>query len=452
MRFRIASIVLLSCAAFGQVTPATTPITLKQAVEIALEKNPARKAALADTRVAAAGVKEAQSALFPRITFSETAMSGNDPVYAFGTRLRQQRFTAADFALNRLNTPNAIGNFSTHFGGQWNLFDSFAKYKNIGRARDLQQAASHQLERSDQEIVLHVVQAYYDLLLALREEEVADQAAKTANALLDRSKTRYDSGLAVQSDYLSAQVNAASRQQQLIAARNGIAFARAQLAAALGITAVSDWEPSDVESTVTFPVDPLDDLERVALSNRPDLKQIAAEQAAQEKSVSAAKAAFGPRLNAFAGWETDNPTMFAGGGGSNWTGGFELQFDLFSGGQKTAQLAREKAMRDRISAVRDTAENAVRLEVRRAYYDTDTARRQVDVARSATEQATESLRINQNRYDSGLATMTDLLRADESSRRVQADYWAAVYRYRTSYARLQLAIGALTPSSPVVTQ
>src|ERR1051325_8491142 len=189
MRRTIALVLLGAAAAWAQ---APSPITLKQAVEIALEKNPLRKAAIADAHAAAAAVKEAQSALLPRIVFSETAMRGNDPVYAFGTRLRQQRFTAADFALNRLNTPNPIGNFSTRFAGQWNIFDSLAKYKNIGRARDMQNAASRQLERTDQELVFQAVEAYYGLLLAMREEEVALQSSKTAEALLQRSKARYE--------------------------------------------------------------------------------------------------------------------------------------------------------------------------------------------------------------------------------------------------------------------
>ncbi len=452
MRKVIAAVVLLTACAFAQSAPAGSPVTLKQAVEIALEKNPMRKAALAETRAAAAGVKEAQSALLPRIVFSETATRGNDPVYAFGTRLRQQRFTAADFALNRLNTPNAIGNFGTRFAGQWNLFDSFAKYKNIGRARDMKDAASHQLERNDQEIVFQVVDAYYGLLLALREAEVAEQSAKTSEALLSRSKARFESGLAVQSDFLSAQVNAASREQQLIGARNAVSIARAQLSNALGLASVPDWQPAEALAESSLPVEGLDELERRALAERPDLKRIASEQAAQDKSVAAAKSAFGPKLNVFAGWEADNPTLFAGGGGNNWTGGVELSFDIFSGGQKAAELSREKAVRERVSALREAAENGVRLEVRRAYYDADSARRQVEVARAATEQARESLRINQNRYDSGLATITDLLRVDESDRRAQADYWNAVYRYRTSFARLQLATGSLAPSSPVVTQ
>ena len=60
----------------------------------------------------------------PHLRFSETATRGDDPVYAFGSKLRQQRFTAGDFALNQLNSPlpsatsrlgsEEAGTYSTH--------------------------------------------------------------------------------------------------------------------------------------------------------------------------------------------------------------------------------------------------------------------------------------------------------------------------------------------------
>ncbi len=58
---------------FAQQLQQASPLTLRQAVNIALEKNPQRKAALADTRAATADVKQARSFLLPHVTFSETA-------------------------------------------------------------------------------------------------------------------------------------------------------------------------------------------------------------------------------------------------------------------------------------------------------------------------------------------------------------------------------------------
>ena len=43
---------------------------------------------------------------------SETWQRGNQPVFVFGSLLNQRRFTAADFALDALNHPDAIDNFA----------------------------------------------------------------------------------------------------------------------------------------------------------------------------------------------------------------------------------------------------------------------------------------------------------------------------------------------------
>lgn len=435
---------LLAPAAMAQ-----TPLSLQQAVSMALEKNPQRKMAVADQRAAQAGVQEARSGLLPRVSFTESATRGNDPVYVFGTRLRQERFTVADFALNRLNTPTPIGNFSSRFSGNWNLFDSFANVKNVARAKDLQQAAGHQLERADQDTIFRVVQAYLGLLLAQKEQDVAEQSVKTAQSILDRSRARYESGVVVQSDLLSAQVRLASRQEELIRSRNNVAFAVAQLDTAIGVPADTEFQLSQTLSQGALPQAALTDLEKRALASRPDLKQIEAQQMAQEKSVSIAKSSFGPRLNAFGGWETESATL-SQVQGNNWVAGLELQVDLFQGGAKKAQLTREKALQERITAAHQAAGDQVRLEVRRAYYDFDSARQQVAVAQAAVGQAEESMRINQNRYDAGITTITDLLTIEEAMRRAQTDYWEAVYRQRTSYANLELATGTLSASSPVI--
>ncbi len=437
-------------AAHPQQAADPSLVTLQQAVRIALEKNPLRKAAFADTRVSSAGVREARSVLMPRLTFSETATRGNDPVYVFGSRLRQQRFTAADFSLNKLNTPLPFGNFSTRFGGTWNLFDSFASWHGVNRAKQMNEAAGHQLERTEQEIVFRVVGAYYGALLAAKQLDLAEQAVKTSNAILDRSQARFDSGLVVESDLLTAKVRMAGRQQELIRARNNLDLARAELNTALGVPMDSTFQPTETLMESALPVPVLQDIEKLALTNRPDLKRIQSEEAAQRQSVAIAKSSFGPRVNAFAGWEMANPTFVAGGGGNNWLGGVEMQIDLFQGGAKRAELARERALQEKVAAMKQVASDGIRLEVRRAYYDLDSARQEVEVARAVIAQAQNSLRINQDRYDGGLTTVTDLLGAEEATRRSQTDYWEAVYRFHTSYASLELASGTLNLQSPVV--
>lgn len=451
---RVRALVYLTAllAAFQSHSAAAqpAPITLSQAVKIALETNPLRKAALADTKVGSSDVRAAQSFLLPHLTFSEGATRGNDPVYEFGSKLRQQRFTTSDFALNRLNTPLPFGNFTTRFGGTWNLFDSFASWRGLNRAKLMEQAASHELNRTEQEIISRVIGAYYGVLLAAKQLDVSQQALQTAQSVLDSSQTKFDAGLAVESDLLTAKVRMAARQQEFVRASNNLQLAQAQLSTAMGLTADTMHQPSEVLAEKALPTPVLAGVEKEAVANRPDLKRLHAQRAAQSQSVAIAKSSFGPRVNAFAGWELDNPTFLAGGGGNNWLGGIEVQFDLFQGGAKKAELSRQQALQEKVIAMKQAADDAVRLDVRQAFYDLDSARQEIDLTRATIAQAQESLRISQNRYDGGLITLTELLSAEDAAHRSQIDYWQSVYRYHTSYANLELATGTLNAQSLVV--
>jgi len=427
------------------------PLSLSEAVKMTLANNPMHKAAMADTKAASAGVREARAPMLPRITFAESFTGGNDPVFVFGTKLRQQEFTAADFALNQLNRPTPIGNYASRFFGAWNLFDSTQSWKALDRAKYMNFAAEQQLNRTDQELVYQTVQAYYGVLLAQKQVQVAEDAVKTVEAIEQQSRARVESGMAVDSDLLSAQVQASARQQELIERRNQLALARTRLALAMGAATDAQYQPKEALEERALPTADVAQLEKTALEKRPDLKRSEWERSAQDKSVAMAKAAFGPRVNAFGSWEEDSHSV-GWTGANNWIAGAEVQFDLFAGGSKRAALAREKAIQERAAAGYAGFQDSVRLEVRQAYYQFDAAQQQVKVARGAIAQADESLRINQNRYEGGLSTVTDMLRVEEAAHRAKADYWQAVYRMNASYAGVELATGTLTLDSPAVTQ
>jgi outer membrane protein TolC len=428
-----------------------TPLTLPEAVRIALDQNPLHKAAVADDRMASAFIRETRSQLMPNITFTESAIGGNDPVFVFGARLRQQKFTLSDLAPNRLNTPAPIANFSSRFSGQWNLFDGLQSWFGVSRAKYLHQAVQQQLNRTDQELMYETVKAYFGVLLAQKQEKVVEDTLKTAQAIEASCRARVESGVAVESDLLSARVVTARRRQELIQAQESLALARAELALSLGMPADTAYAPQETLEERQFPIATVTELELKALEKRPDLKRMELERSAQGRSVSMAKGALVPRLDAFGSWETDSPSP-GWNGGNNWIAGAELHFDLFDGGSKRARLARERAGQQKAAATRDALRDHIRMEVRKSYYDYDAARQQIEVSRGAIAEADESLRINQNRYDAGLRTVSDLLQVEEAAHRANADYWLAVYRMQTSYAGLELATGTLSPNSPVVTQ
>lgn len=86
-----------------------------------------------------------------------------------------------------------------------------------------------------EELVYPAVQAYFGVLLARRQEQVAEQALTTAQAIEASSRARVESGMVVDSDLLSAQVVTSRRKQELIQIQDALALARAQLALALGM-------------------------------------------------------------------------------------------------------------------------------------------------------------------------------------------------------------------------
>jgi len=448
MRPALFFVITMALLRTGAAQP--EPLTLPQAVAIALERNPQRKASLAETRATRASQKEAQSAYLPRLTFSEAAAISNDPVFVFGTRLRQNRFTAADFALSQLNNPAPIGNFATRVGLEWNIFNSFLTRANGRQAANQKAASQQRMARADQLVIFGVVHAYYGVLLASRQQEVAEHAATTAQSVLEQSRVRFQAGSTVESDYLSAQVDEASRRQELIRARNTLSLARAQLNLAMGVAPEHDYELAGPAKPPAFTAVALPEAESRALKERPDLKESQQQVAAQEAGVEAAKSAFGPRVNVFAGAQADNVNFF-GNGGNNWTAAAELQFDIFSGGQKKARLEREHAGLDRAQALRLAAEDSIRLDVRRAWYDLDSARQSVEINRMAAEQSEEALRIVGNRYQAGMTTITEMLRAEDAGRAARLNYWQAVYRLSEGYAALELAMGVLNSQSPGVT-
>ena len=86
----------------------------------------------------------------------------------------------------------------------------------------------------------------------------------------------------------------------------------------------------------------------------------------------------------------------------------------------------------------------VEVEVREAYLDAKAAGQRIEVAKKATEQAEESLRIVENQYNEGLATITDLLDTELTTTNTHLSFAQALYEYNLALARVSLVTGGFT--------
>jgi outer membrane protein TolC len=437
---RLAALVLLAAGA----ARAQQPLTLEEAVAIALERNPALAAAAEDSAAARAQAGQARAAWFPRVDFVQSFTRGNNPVYVFGTLLTQRQFTAANFALPGLNAPTPLNNFQTRFEGQWMLYDWGRTRQRYLAARRMATAADFETEQERQALALRVLRAYYGVVVAREHLAAAREALRTAQSAEERARAMAEAGLVVSSDLLSAQVFRAQMEEREIRAANQLELARMMLGHELGLGPEAGREPADTLAAPAPDEMPVEEWERIALAERPALRaaELAQQAAARQKQL--AQAGFGPQVGLFANFERDAERL-AGSGGTNWVAGARLEFNLFAGGADRYRLeeaqARERQGERRLEWLR----SGIRLELRQAWLELRAARQRAAAARGAVEQAAESLRILSDRYEAGLATMTDLLRAQTAQLDARTGFLAALHDWQVARAALAHAAGRLTP-------
>jgi outer membrane protein TolC len=113
------------------------------------------------------------------------------------------------------------------------------------------------------------------------------------------------------------------------------------------------------------------------------------------------------------GWEFNGATL--GSQQSSWVIGAEVRVNVFRGFADTARIAEASHAHVRATAERERVERHIEVDVRAALAQLAAARAREETGRAALAQASESQRIIRDRYESGLATVTDVLRAAEAT-------------------------------------
>ena len=93
----------------------------------------------------------------------------------------------------------------------------------------------------------------------------------------------------------------------------------------------------------------------------------------------------------------------------------------------------------------ESVADTIAFQVTEAYRQMVTARRGIDRARPAVEQATENYRLVRARAAQGDATPAEVTDAESALTRAQQNYYNSVYDYLTAVARLEYAMG-VTPT------
>lgn len=302
------------------------------------------------------------------------------------------------------------------------------------------------MTQTQNDIILAVHEAYYNLLKTRKFEDVAGQSVKERKAHLKDAKAFFKAGLIPKNDMLQSEVQLANAEIELIRAMNLSSLAQAQLNTLLRrpvdkeikVEDVLQYEPSDIAWDQTV---------EQAKKHRPELRQseIAIQQA--EKNIVLTKAPYLPSVSVSANYLKQGDDIIADeypiGSSEVKTVMATLEWRFWAWGQGKDEIAVAEYNKKKAEESRSEVLDMIILQVREAYLDIKESEYNIGVTEKAIEQAEEDFRINQSRYQAQLSTTTDVLDAQTRLSRARINYFNALYNYRIALMRLAWATGTL---------
>jgi outer membrane protein TolC len=429
------------------VTGSGETLTLSQAVEIALAKNPLTRATAAGRQLADAQLSVASATRWPILQASESVTTSNNPVFVFGSLLEQGRFGSNNFLIDSLNNPDTLTNFRAGLSARVPLFDQRQSRARIDVAKLGQQQADQQTELVAQQIRFEVLKSYYGVLLAQSRVVVADEAIQIGTADLKRIKDKFETGFVVRSDLLAAEVQLSEFRQQKIQAIGDLATAQAALNTALGLPVHLSHTITDQLSERLFPIETSDELNRLALQNRPEYARAMLAVRVNARQLRGVRDEVLPRVDAFSSVGVSGRSPVTGS--SDYAVGASVTINIFDPGRK-AKINQARAAESIAQAEQAHLANQISFEVVRGYQQFVSARERLLVGAQTTAQASEVLRIVRDRYHEGLTTITEVLRAELALVRARTDVLTARHDHYVAYANVLLATGRLKDVRPFV--
>lgn len=446
---------LATTVAFGQ------PMTADRAVQVALQQSSQAVQAEAGILDARAGLYSAYSGMLPRFSagLTRTGSWVNESVgnQAFGGFVTPATRTL-DFE-SYSTTPEITGS--------WSILNLSALSNRRAAGAGLRAARlSRSASRND--IALAVRRQFYEVVQAIQLARVNADALRLSRDNERRVRALFEVGSVSRSDVLRAQVQTAQSELDSLTSRQAITIQRVNLATAIGIR---EQELGEIDTLLTIEVREFDEgaLLAEAERSRPDLQAAEAELRAAKASISAARfqrlpyitvagsAQFKPKsTQAFtspvtiedttppadtATFQIDVPQSASRESERVLGASISLNWDFFDGFATDARIASARARAMRAQDNRDVLRRNLESEVHEALLVYREAIVRDEVARRALESAEETVKLTQQKYNVGSATILDLIDAQVQLQRARSQQVAAQASIRVAEAALDRVRG-----------
>lgn len=433
MRLALMALITQAITTSTKAQP-TQLLTLEEATSKALSNNKTVQLAKMDETIAAANYKQTEAIYLPQVGLSYTAFSTNNPLNAFGFKLQQKSIAQSDFNPDLLNHPNATPDFTTKLEVQQPLLNMDAVYLRKGAAKQTE-VYQYKTQRTSEYISFEVQKAYLQLQLSYDAVAVLEDALATTKAVYTFSNNYFKQGLIQQSDVLNVQVQVASLENNLAKAKSNIANASDYLSALMG-------QPLGTNYTVTktsFTAITKDSI----TATRADFMAMQKAIDASNLMIQSSKMSYLPKLNAFGSYQLNDSRMLGFGAGAYLLGA-QLSWHIFQCNKTKNTIATQTLERNKLSAQLAQQKEQSNVELSKAKRDITDAQTEIARQKVAIEQATEALRILQNRYQQGLANTTDVMMATTQLSQQKFGLAQAIFNQNLSKAYTQLLTSSTT--------
>lgn len=423
-------------------------LTLADAIRESLAHNASLRAGRSTVDEAQAGVDEARAGWLPRVTVSELWQRGNQPVFVFSALLSARQFGVANLAIDALNHPDPIGAFRTSIGVEQLLFDGGRQRATVAMASLRHDMAGFVLDETTAALLIQTTDTYGRVLTAESGQRAAIAARDAMRQDRVRTEQRRDAGVATDADVMALAAQVANLEQRVLQHQADAAVARAELNRLVGAEIDRDYAVAEPNAAVRTAATELRALLADADANRVELKRSTAAIRLAEADARRERATLLPQL-AVQGVVDVSGTRLADRA-SNWVVGGEARWSLSLGGAEAARLRAARARRAQAQAHADDIRAAVHVEVATAFYQRRSAEARQVAGGAAVDQARESERVLRDRFEAGLATVTDVLAASSAVLAAETQRLSAAVDLLMNDARLWRAVGRMVPTREAV--
>lgn len=448
-------IAILTIVCLPLAAQVSTPLSLSQLTDSALQNNQATRSARHDIEAAHEQRREAFTKYFPNVSATAATFNANrgmakmtlDPQTMMSPELGAvlaQSFPPE--ALASLATPTSIsmmknGTIASVTAMQ-PVFAGGQIVNGNRLARVGEEASMLQLQLSENEVEKTVSQ-YYWQLMALNEKQKTMAAVETLLSDIYKDvDVAVRAGVALRNDLLQVQLRQNEVESQKVKLQNGISVMKLLLEQYCGLNTTPEIVYPDVSGeNLQLPTPPTG---QSAVTPLPEYqllqKQVEAAQLQKKMAVGQQlpSVAVGAGYNYHNLMENDRTfaMVFATVSVpiSDWWGG--------SHAIKRKKIELQKAQ----DQLEDNAE-LLGIRIQKAWNDVNEAALQVDIARRSIEQAEENLRLNRNFYQAGTVKMSDLLEAQLLYQQACDQHVDAYANYQQQLLLYQQATGQKTSAS-----